>query len=274
MRPLSCVTPEPTPALPRARGREGPASAAGWGLAGSLLLNDLAFFSLDRLLGGRIYPPGIQSDCVFRCDGRSPVLVPIRHTKGRDVIMRDYIISILQYPIERARVGDKARPIGRLDQLLDQRIDDLALDAEHVLASLLVCGDRPEIVAQLIPRRLRCAERDDRHIVVEGLHPLFVLRGIDGAHTGVDAHPFEVLLDRESNAFEFRLDQEDLKLEGLTGLVVDELFAFEGPTRLLQKLQRRTQPVTNVARTVIFWRVVFCREHLLGDPPMKFFEDF
>src|SRR6266446_960437 len=274
MRPLSCVSPEPTPALPRARGREGPASAAGWGLAGSLLLNDLAFFSLDRLLGGRIYPPGIQSDCVFRCDGRSPVLVPIRHSKGRDVIMRDYIVSILQYPIERARVGDKARPIGRLDQLLDQRIDDFALDAEQVLAALLVGCNRPEIVAQLVPRGLRCAERDDRHIVVESLHPLFVLRRVDGADAGIDAHPLQVLLDRENNAFEFRLHEEDLKLKGLTGLVVDELFASEGPTRLLQKLQRRTQPVTNVARTVIFWRVVFCREHLLGDLPMKFFEDF
>jgi len=50
----------------------------------------------------------------------------------------------LQYPIERARVGDKARPIGRLDQLLDQRIDDLVLDAEARSGFPARLRDRPE----------------------------------------------------------------------------------------------------------------------------------
>src|ERR1700751_406672 len=130
----------------------------------SLLLRYLALLCFDRLLRARIYPPGIQADRIFGRDGRAPELVPISHAKRRDVVMRDYAIAILQYPVESAGVSDEARSIRRLDQLLDQFVDHLAVDAEHVLAPRLVGGLRPPIVAQFVPRRLRCAKSDDRHV--------------------------------------------------------------------------------------------------------------
>src|SRR6516164_8049454 len=143
--------------------------------------------------------------------------------------MRDHVIAVLQYPIESASVSDETRPIRRLDQLLDQLVDHLALDAEVVLASLLVGSLRPKIVAQLIARGLGCAKAYDRHVKVEGLHAPFVLRSIDRAHPRGDSHPLEVLFEWEHDAFEFRQYQHDLKLEGLTRFIVDELVAFEGP---------------------------------------------
>src|SRR5712672_2490583 len=116
MRYLPCVAPAPTPALPRPRGREGPASAGGWGLAGSLLFHDLALLRLDRLLGDWIVPPSIQSNRVFGRDGGAPVFVPIGDAKGRDMIMRDHVVAVLQHAVEGARVSHEAPPIGRLDQ--------------------------------------------------------------------------------------------------------------------------------------------------------------
>src|SRR5947208_15581825 len=101
----------PTPARPLEREREGPASAGGWGLAQSLLLYDLALLCFNRLFGNGIDPPGIQANGVFGGDGGPPVLVPIGHAKRCDVVMGDYVIAVLQYPVERAAVSDKARPI-------------------------------------------------------------------------------------------------------------------------------------------------------------------
>src|SRR6516164_4226344 len=150
--------------------------------------------------------------------------------------MRDHVIAVLQYSIESAGMSYEARPIGCLDQLLDQLVDHLALDPEQVLAPGLLGSLRSKIVAQLVARRLGRAKADYRHIEVEGLHAPFVLRRVDRAHSGIDPHPLEVLFEWQHDTFEFRLDENDLKLERLARFVIDELFAFKGPTGLLQQL--------------------------------------
>src|ERR1700739_1214008 len=103
-----------------------------------LLLGYLALFGFDRLLGGGVDPPRVQTERIFGGSRRSPELVPRGHTERREVVMRDHVVSILQHAVERAGMGDEARPIRRADQLLDQLIDDLALDPEQVAAALLV----------------------------------------------------------------------------------------------------------------------------------------
>src|SRR3974390_911089 len=89
---------------------------------GRSLLRYLTLLCFDRLLGARVDPPSIQADRIFGRDGRAPELVPIRHAKRGDVVMRDNIISVLQHPIEGAGVSDEACPIRRLDQLLDKLV--------------------------------------------------------------------------------------------------------------------------------------------------------
>ncbi len=56
------------------------------------------------------------------------------------MVLRDHVVSVLQHPVERPRVRDETRPIGRLDQLFDERIDGFVFDAEDITAPLLVSG--------------------------------------------------------------------------------------------------------------------------------------
>src|SRR5215472_6004035 len=117
------------------------------------LLRHFAFLGLDRVLGGGIDPPGLEPDRVSGRDGGAPELVPMGHTECRNVVIRDDVIAILQYPVERMGVGHQARPVGRVDQLLDQRVDNLAPDPDQVAAALLVGGLRALILALLVARR-------------------------------------------------------------------------------------------------------------------------
>src|SRR5439155_19337921 len=106
-----------------------------WGLEPSLRrlsLGRLALFCLDGLLGFGVDPPGIEADAVFGRDLRAAVLVPISDPERRQVKVRDDVIAVLQDPIERAGMGDEAGAVGRTDQLLDQFVDDRALDAQEV----------------------------------------------------------------------------------------------------------------------------------------------
>src|SRR6516164_11447214 len=94
-----------------------PPPRMGWGSRGAgpqrgqSLFRHLALLCFDRLLGGRIYPPRIEADRVFGRDGRAAVLVPIRHTKRCDVVVRDHVIPVLQYSVESAGVSNEAGPI-------------------------------------------------------------------------------------------------------------------------------------------------------------------
>src|SRR5215472_4351333 len=106
------------------------------------LLRYFAFLGLDRLLGGWIDPPGLEPDCIFRRDRGPAELVPVRDAECRNVVMRDQVIAVLQYTIERMSVGHQARPVGRPDQPFDQLVDDFALDAHQIAAALLVGGLR------------------------------------------------------------------------------------------------------------------------------------
>src|SRR5208282_2028794 len=124
------------------------------------LLHDLALPGFERLLGGRIDPPGLEADRVFGRDGRAPELVPIRNPKRRNVVMRDQVIPVLQHPVERARPNNEANSVASTDQLLDQRVDHLVPDAEHIAASRLVGRLRAPILALLLTRRLLLSEPD------------------------------------------------------------------------------------------------------------------
>src|SRR6516162_9145405 len=103
----------------------------------------------------------------------------------------DDVIAVLQYPIQSAGMSDDACPVGSLDQLLDQFVDDRTLDAEDIAAALLVGRRRAEKLALLVARRQRLRELRRRHVEIEGLHALFVLCDIDGAHPRGDPHPLE-----------------------------------------------------------------------------------
>src|SRR5271165_1593116 len=121
--------------------------------SGRSLLRHLAFLGFDRLLGGGVDPPGLEPDRVFRRDRGAPELVPMGDAERRYVIVRDQVIAVLQYPVEGMRVGYQTRPVGRPDQPFDQLVDDLALDPEQVVASLLVGGLRAPIITLLVARR-------------------------------------------------------------------------------------------------------------------------
>src|SRR5215831_4378319 len=80
------------------------------------LLRHFAFLSLDRLIGGGIDPPGLEPDRVSGRDGGAPELVPMGDTECRNVVIRDDVIAILQYPVEGVRVGHEACAVGRTNQ--------------------------------------------------------------------------------------------------------------------------------------------------------------
>src|SRR4051812_15410404 len=132
----------------------GHGGGLGWGLApnAASLLRHFAFLGLDRLLGGRIDPPGLKADRVFWRDGGAPELVPVGNAERGDMVMRDQVIAILQYPVEGVRVGQQAGPVGRPDQSVDQLVDDFAPDAHQGAAALLVGGLRAPIFALLVAR--------------------------------------------------------------------------------------------------------------------------
>src|SRR5262249_4989523 len=153
----------------------------------------LALLRFDRLLGFRVDPPGVETKAVFRRNFRPPELVPGGHPERGVMKIRDYVIAVLQDPIERVGVRDQAGAVGGADQLLDQLVDDRALDPDQVAAAVLVGRFRTPEFALFVARRQRLAEHHDRHVVIEGLHPLFVLRGVDRAHMRADTHAFQVL---------------------------------------------------------------------------------
>ena len=159
----------------------------------------------------------------------------------------DHVIPVLQDPIERMRVRDEAGAVGRFDQLLDQFVDERALDAEEVAAALLVGRFRSPIVALLVARRQRLSEYLDGHVVVEGLHPFFVLRVVYCADPGGHAHAFQILRKGQHDPFHLRIAEQDFEFERLAGLIIDELLVLEAPPRFLQQLQRLTQAVADIA---------------------------
>src|SRR6516225_5261342 len=209
------------------------ASQTEWGRS---LLRRFTLFSLDRLLGCSVDPPGIHADRVFGGDRGAPELVPQRNTEFRDVVVRDQIIAILQYPVERLRMRNEARPVRRPDQLFDEVVDDWAPDAEEISASLLVGGLGAPILALLIAGRQRLREHRHGHVVVEGVHALLVLRRVDRTYPRRNPHALEVFRERQHDALELRVVEQDLEFERLTGLVIDELLALERPTRFFQQL--------------------------------------
>src|SRR5262249_22201356 len=145
-------------------------------------------------------------------------------------------IAILQDPIERMRMPNEARPVRRTDQLLDELVDDWASDAEEISTSLLVGGLGAPILALLITGRQRLREHRHGHVVVEGVHALLVLRRVDRTHMRGNPHALEVFRERQHDALELRIVEQNLEFEKLTGLVVDELLALERPTRFFQEL--------------------------------------
>ena len=105
----------------------------------------------------------------------------------------------------------------------------------------------------------------DRHVVVERVHPLLVLRGVDRcARRAVMPSRFRFCGKGQHDALELRVVEQDLEVEGLAGLVVDELLVLEAPAGLLQQLERLAQPVADIAGAVVFRRVVFLGEDLVA----------
>ena len=139
----------------------------------------------------------------------------------------DHVVAVLQDPVERAGLGDEALSVRRLDQLFDERVDDLALDPDQVAAAGLVGRFRAPIFALLIAGRQRLAKGHHGHVVIEGLHPLLVLRRVDRAHPRGDPHPLEVLGEGQHDPLELRIVEQNLELEGLPRFLVDELLALK-----------------------------------------------
>ena len=71
----------------------------------------------------------------------------------RELVLRIQHDHFRAWLVRLQVMGDQAGPVGRPDQLLDQFVDNLALDAEQVAAAGLVGGLRAPKVALLVAGR-------------------------------------------------------------------------------------------------------------------------
>ena len=74
-----------------------------------------------------------------------------------------------------------------------------------------------------LPGDSDCGNDHDRHVEIEGVHALLVLRDIDRAERRGDADPLQILDEGQDDPLHLRVVEQDLELEGLAGLVVDQL---------------------------------------------------
>ena len=84
------------------------------------------------------------------------------------------------------------RPRHRLDQLLDQSVDDRVTDAGQVAATWRCRSTTAPVVALFVARRLTLAPYGDQHIEIELTEAIDVLALIYQADVGFDPQALEV----------------------------------------------------------------------------------
>ncbi len=101
----------------------------------------------------------------------------------------NHVVSPLQYPIQRPTMHHQTLSVRRRNQRLDEFIDGGGADTGQILASGPFGRFRGPEVPLLVSRRSGLTPGVDDHVEIEAVHAATVLRGVDGAHPGIDANP-------------------------------------------------------------------------------------
>ncbi|MNM89464.1 hypothetical protein D3C81_1016960 [compost metagenome] len=122
-----------------------------------------------------------------------------------------------------------------VDQLLHQGVDGRVLQADEVAAAGIVGGGALPELALLVTRGVGLRVAADDHVEIPRAQAVDVLRDIDPADHQVDTQVRQVALERQQDALEFGLRQEEFNGHRLA-LGVDHLVVDNAPASLLQQL--------------------------------------
>ena len=165
--------------------------------------------------------------------------------------------------VESVRRGNKLLAVLGVDDMVDQLVDRLILDANEVHAALAVRSLAAPIIALFVAGRFRLGEVADDHVVIEIVQPARVLRRIDQADIAVDAKPVEIAQIGLDDALEKRRYDQKLDGHGLAGLHVRELAVLHLPARLAQQRHGLAQIVAHLGLIVVGRILVDLCEHFV-----------
>lgn len=120
-----------------------------------------------------------------------------------------------QHPVQRLAGGDLCIAGLGGEQLFEQMVDQRVGDACVILAALDPDLAGMEILPLFQARAEGLVEGHQDHVEIELIEALFVLGAIDCAQPCIDADAGEVLDVRLKDAFQVRVDQQDLEAQRL-----------------------------------------------------------
>ena len=178
----------------------------------------------------------------------------------------------LQDPVERPAIDDQLGAVRRVNELLEQLVDDRILDADFIAAAGHVRRLRPPEIALLVARRERLREQRGDHVEIKILAALLVLRRIDRPYRALDAKAlqrFDVWLHDTFGSIAGL--QQEFEFERLA--ILHARAAVELPACFIQEQCRLGEVLGIGAAAVGDRRIVFGGEDLVRNLAAQGLED-